>query len=264
MKSNNYIDMMMTDKVGTKMISRYSVLILWLCVTIFMPRSFVNAQETSSSLPTKTSQIDLQDLTPLLKDRLIQEGVEEGVKLAFSNPTKTIPADYSFLNLNDIKQVTYSKSSGRFVIRLPALNNAPSYIVTGYARTPVTFPVLINNVKRGDIIDQGNIEWIESDGKPPRNYIENADNIIGMVARRPLNANNALRETDLQKPILIKKGAIITMLYETAGMTLSHRGLAETNGGLGDVITVKNPNTDKIIKAVIIAPGKVQILGSTS
>jgi len=60
-----------------------------------------------------------------------------------------------------------------------------------------------------------------------------------------------LRASDIAAPVLVKKGALISLTYVLGGLRLSHQAVALASGGAGDVISVRNVESDRILKAII-------------
>lgn len=227
---------------------------IWLLLAMSMPKQ-AHAQET----PTLVAQ----DLMPILEEALRQADIPEGFIIELNNPAQHIPYN-DIISPDHIIQTSYAPSSGRFLIRFALPGSNYPMTLSGIARVPVTMPVLTRDISRGDSINAGDIRWdTEFTGKT-RGALDNPDNIIGLIARRPLSAGSALFSNDLEKPILVKRGSLVTMDYKKGALTLRHQGQAQGKGSLGDIITIRNPHTDRLIKAVITAPNRVEVITATS
>lgn len=64
----------------------------------------------------------------------------------------------------------------------------------------------------------------------------------------------------LRRPQTVSKGNTVTMVYETRGMSLSAIGVAENSGTHGDMIRVRNRQTDLVVDARITGAGRVAVL----
>ena len=51
----------------------------------------------------------------------------------------------------------------------------------------------------------------------------------------------------------------MTVAYEVPGVALSMRMTANVAGALGDTITVTNPQSKKVLQAVVTAPGRAAV-----
>lgn len=85
-----------------------------------------------------------------------------------------------------------------------------------------------------------------------------------MEARRLLHAGEAFRADDVRRPIVIKKGETVTMIFRAPGVELTAMGRAMAEGGIGDTVMVQNPASFRMVNAVISAPGTVIASGPAS
>jgi flagella basal body P-ring formation protein FlgA len=124
----------------------------------------------------------------------------------------------------------------------------------------VVVAVLTRPVGRGEAVERSDlsIERRPRDGLPADVQTDPAE-LGGQVARRPLAAGQAIRAGDLAKPDLVARGDLVTVLYEVPGMVLTLRARASQGGGKGDVITVVNPQSKKVLQAQVVAPGQVSV-----
>ena len=61
------------------------------------------------------------------------------------------------------------------------------------------------------------------------------------------------------KPDLVLRNETVTLVYEAPGMVLTIRGRANDSGAKGDVISVLNEQSKRVVQGVIIGPGRVAI-----
>jgi flagellar basal body P-ring formation protein FlgA len=85
-----------------------------------------------------------------------------------------------------------------------------------------------------------------------------------MEARRMLHTGEPFRTDDVKKPVVVKKGETVTMLFHAPGVELSAMGRAMSEGGVGDTVMVQNPASFRMVNAVISAPGTVIAAGPAS
>ena len=122
-------------------------------------------------------------------------------------------------------------------------------------------PVLTSDISRGQTIAESDIQFEKIAITNAERLIANADNLIGMEARRPLTAGVPVRKSDVVSPMLIRKGDLISLVYSQKGIRLTHQGLAMASGANGDVIAVRNPRSNRELNAVVIAKDKALIGG---
>ncbi len=215
----------------------YLLVVMWFLLTV-MTANAARAQE-----PVQPIVLTATDILPHIEQALAEKGMAQGAEIVLKDPQQ------KFATTGDIAIafVSYNERSGRFVIRL---QGAPAAI-TGFAQTTEIFPVLAHPIDRGGIIQETDIIFVETAGARTSQFVRNADDLIGMKARRPIRAQTPLRASDIETPVLIKKGALVTLTYGVKGLRLSHQGVALGAGGAGDVITVRNVQSDRVLKAVV-------------
>jgi flagella basal body P-ring formation protein FlgA len=74
-----------------------------------------------------------------------------------------------------------------------------------------------------------------------------------------MQGGRPLRAADLMKPDLVLRNEAVTLVYEAPGMVLTIRGRANDGGAEGDVISVLNEQSKRVVQGVIIGPGRVAV-----
>jgi flagellar basal body P-ring formation protein FlgA len=119
------------------------------------------------------------------------------------------------------------------------------------------------DIARGEVIGESDLVY----GTIPAStvftgIITSVDQIKGMEARRMLHAGEIVRSDDIRRPIVVSKGAVVTMTFEAPGVTLTATGRAMSEGGLGDTVTVQNPVSFRLISGIVTGPGAVRASSS--
>lgn len=91
-------------------------------------------------------------------------------------------------------------------------------------------------------------------------YITDMDKVLGLTAKRPVTAGTPLTEGLVDKPLMIKRGAEVTILVKTGDMVVAAGGLAMQAGREGDVIRVQNVTTKRFVAARVIDRNTVQVI----
>lgn len=150
-----------------------------------------------------------------------------------------------------VESATYNAATGRFLIRARGAAGTPLVAVVGVASTPKTLPVLARPIDRNETIGEEDIDWIETTAPEAAHFIDDADLVVGRIARRPLAAGQPLRKMDVAAPVLVKRGETATIVLEGPGLRLTQAAVALANGGAGDVIAFRNLSSDREFKAVV-------------
>jgi flagella basal body P-ring formation protein FlgA len=140
----------------------------------------------------------------------------------------------------------------------PAL--APADVQTA----PREIAVLARPVSRGEVIAASDVMWMESPPAAPRDALTDAEAMIGMTARRNLDAERPLRSSDFGPTALIRRGEPVTLLYEAGGLKLTMRGRALANASAGQTVRVTNLSSNRVVEAIAEAEGVARVMGAAT
>ena len=85
---------------------------------------------------------------------------------------------------------------------------------------------------------------------------DDAEDVIGLSARRPLRAGTTVRSADLTRPQVIARGDMIDVTYEAGGISLTLRGRALEAATVGEPFRVQNIESGRTIEVVATEPGR--------
>lgn len=194
-------------------------------------------------------------LEEALLDQLIAKGAPEdgAVSLVGRVPRGIEPETL------DLAKIDYSAETGRFVVQV-RLTSGRLYGLQGKVEDGVDLPVLTRALKTGEAVGHDDVIFVRmAASRVPRGSVEDAGRLVGFTARRQLRAGLPLRESDVQKPLVVRKGDTVMIVFSAPGIELTSRGRAMTDGGLGDTVAVVNAQSLKQIDAVVMGAGAVNV-----
>jgi flagella basal body P-ring formation protein FlgA len=115
-----------------------------------------------------------------------------------------------------------------------------------------------HSLAAGDIVQPTDLVWAKVVAAPA-DTPSDADQVIGLAAKRPLRAGAVVSARDISAPQVIKIGDTVTVTYEGDGVTLSLQGKATTAAAQGDTVMVQNTSSKKLIQAMASGPGQALI-----
>jgi flagella basal body P-ring formation protein FlgA len=170
-------------------------------------------------------------------------------------------------NVNDaprVVSVVVDQRNNRFeaLIDMPgsiALRRSPVRM-TGTLIETVEVVTLARAIPRGETIRESDIV-VE---RLPRadvvtDALSRAELVVNQAARRALRSGQTLRAADLMKPQIVSRDDGVTIIFRTKSITLTLRGKAMGNGAEGEMISVLNPTSKRIVQATVTAPGVVTV-----
>lgn len=204
-------------------------------VTITSARETIDRAELLKALNTAAgdAQVDLQ-----LPDHLNNFAVPAG--RAGEMTVETISID-------DTKQSFTAR------VALPAVDGGQRIEnLSGRAFRLIDVPVLKTAMKGGDLIGPADVELIRlRRDMVPADALLKADQLVGMTPRRTAAAGKALQALDLDAPMLVRKGQLVTVTLKNGPIKLSLQGRAMQNGSNGDTVRVLNTSSNQMVEGVV-------------
>jgi len=160
-----------------------------------------------------------------------------------------------------IDAFTFDDRSGRFTGTLTAAGAPETVRISGRANAVEAMPVLRSRVAPGELITADAVEWRQVPmGRYTSAYIDRLDDLVGQTPKRPLNMGQPIRSSDIGRLEQVAKNALITMVAQGPGLTITTTGRAIEGGSVGDVIQVMNLQSKKILQATVVGSNHVQVV----
>ena len=156
--------------------------------------------------------------------------------------------------------VTYDPRTRRVAGLVVLGERQASLRVSGVAVEIREVAVLTRNLNRGEAVTAADLA---TERRPresvPADALAAPSLAVGQTAQRPVGAGQILRSGDVAPPDLVGRGEAVTIVFETAGVSLALRGTANESGRLGASVSVTNGASKKVLQAVVIGPGRVSV-----
>ncbi|MGL6245452.1 flagellar basal body P-ring formation chaperone FlgA [Pseudomonas sp.] len=115
-------------------------------------------------------------------------------------------------------------------------------------------------LKRAGVIEPGDVMLRERDiSQINQGYFTSLEQAVGQKLTRPTVANQVLTLVHLEQAEVISKGDQVVITARSGTLSVRMPGEALSNGGLREQIRVKNLNSQRVIKAQVMAPGQVEV-----
>jgi len=190
-------------------------------------------------------------------------GEAANLTLTFDRDPGDVRLDTAFSGALQPSIVRYDNRNGRFDVTLEIANDngaaAAKLRFTGTAIETVEATVLTRNVERNEILK---LSDLVVERRPKAEVGTDAaarDRAVGMQARKQLRAGQPVKTADLVKPDLVQRDQTVTLTYEAPGVYLTMRGKALDNGAEGDVVTVMNLQSKRMLSGTVTGRGQVSI-----
>lgn len=82
---------------------------------------------------------------------------------------------------------------------------------------------------------------------------------IGMEARVTLYAGRPVHEADVGAPALVNRNQMVTVVFQTDGLTIHTEGRALERGAAGDLIHIMNLSSHLTIQGLVAPDGSISV-----
>jgi len=114
------------------------------------------------------------------------------------------------------------------------------------------------SLSAGEIVQPSDVVWAKA-AAAASDSPSDADQVIGQVAKRALRAGAVVAARDVGSASVVKKGDIVTVTYESGGISLALQGLAMGTAGVGETLAVQNTLSKKVVQSIVTGPGQAVV-----
>jgi flagella basal body P-ring formation protein FlgA len=151
----------------------------------------------------------------------------------------------------------------RIVVReggaAPAEASARPAAATVASRPGATVEVLTyaRSLAAGDIVQPSDVVWSTVQAhQAPAGGPQDADQVVGLSAKRALRAGAVVASRDLTSPQVIARNDMVEVAYTSGGVELTVTGKATRDASAGEAVPVQNTQSGRTIDAVAVGPGR--------
>jgi flagella basal body P-ring formation protein FlgA len=119
--------------------------------------------------------------------------------------------------------------------------------------------VLTRSVKRGEVLKESDFTLRQIRVNKAGMYASKVSEAVGRSVRKNLSQGETIPLNLLVEVPIIERGKNVTILVQSAGITVNAKGEALESGALGDSIKVRNLASKAVLTAVIVANDTVEV-----
>jgi flagella basal body P-ring formation protein FlgA len=207
--------------------------------------------------------IDREEIEAHILAALREKGADRDTRIELSNQLLTLYVAAGQPATMQVDNAVLDVRSGRFsaLVSAPAGDPTAQRVrVSGRIHRITEVPVLARRMAAGDVIGKNDVKMatVRAD-RLQHDTIVDPEGLVGMAVRRFLQPDLPVRTSEVQRPLLVAKGSLVTLLLRTPYMTLTAQGKAQDNGAEGDAIRVTNTQSNQTVEAVVIGANVVAV-----
>ncbi len=184
-------------------------------------------------------------------------------RVALSDPSYQLALPTAAQGRYGIAALTFDPARQSFAATLSYTNQigTTEYVrLGGGALAVIDVPALTRDVAIGEVIADSDLTTIElAADRAGGTVLTSSASLAGQAARRQLRAGTPLFTYDVKKPVLIKKGDLVTVVYSLPGIELTSQGQAQADAAKGDTVAILNTRSRRTIEARVTGAGTVSV-----
>lgn len=221
------------------------------------------SMQTSIVISRASSIVKGEEIEDVVTQSLLEKGVEKDAEIVFNSRDIEINIP---ININPsivVRDLVIDNSKRRFSGTVDVVANETSFgkaRIAGQIFPTALVPMLNNTIPAGSIIKNSDVslETVRSE-QLKSNTIIDKRKIIGMEAKRNLRKGNTVQFSEIDRPVLVSRNQLVSIIINTPYMNLTAKGQAQENGSEGDLIKVVNTRSNKVIQARVTGEATVSV-----
>jgi flagella basal body P-ring formation protein FlgA len=155
----------------------------------------------------------------------------------------------------DVSELRISAVEGTFLATIAEPNRSPltpgaSRLLQGRFHRAQTVAMATRRLSTGDTITEDDIELVRiRASRVPHQAAVDATRLVGMQARWPIPPRTVMLTSQVRSPVVVDKGASVTVVVRTTNLTVAAAGTALEAGASGQLIEIRSQSTNKKIRA---------------
>ncbi|MBF0131300.1 MAG: flagellar basal body P-ring formation protein FlgA [Magnetococcales bacterium] len=227
--------------------------------------AFVGLMVVFLTLPAWSQEVTADTINRMVAEKLQSLLVSQGSELR----VEEVRYRYA-LRLPDgpldcmVETGTLKDNSGQHSVAVALLVNGKTekrLRMTVDLKLEFQIPVIKQIVQRGQMIGADDVVWqTVSLTRLPPDLVRDDGEILGFAATRRIEPGVALRSSWFERPLAVAQGERVRVLVASEpGLMIEATAVALEKGRVGDVIQLRNPDSQMRYEARISAPGTVQV-----
>lgn len=205
-----------------------------------------------------------------------REDVERRVRAALAQRDGGVDVDVEMFNTNfrlyaagnegsdfAVEDVVFDRTTRRFeatVVAPAGSTSAQRVRVQGRSHRMVAVPVPKRPISKGETIRDSDLEVVRMKAEQVQSDVAaESALLVGKAAVRGLRAGHPVFARDVERPVLVTKDSLVTIVLQGAQMRLTARGRALDSGGHGDVIRIVNIQSQQTVEGTVVAAGQAAV-----
>lgn len=207
------------------------------------------------------------EIEAALRADLLRLGVDQDAELDLGvfSPPMVPPA--ATLRITT-EGTSYDAATARFATTLVVLAEGMPTLrqrLAGRAMPTEAVVLATRRLPLGATVGEGDVRLVRQRAERVRSgTAQRLDQVVGQQVRRPMAAEAPFMAADLAAPSLVERNALVVLLLEAPGLSLSAQGRALEAAPRGGLVPVMNLASRSVVEGQVVGPGRVRVVMGAS
>ncbi len=122
--------------------------------------------------------------------------------------------------------------------------------------------VIVNKTPliKGQPIDENRLQYQKTEiSRLTQGYFRDIKDVTDLQPKRNMMPGTVLNPANLVARKMVESGQRVTILFKSKGLQIRSNGQALQSARYGDLIKVRNISSNRVIEAIVSAPGQVSV-----
>lgn len=209
--------------------------------------------------------VDAEEISQRVMAAIAERAPTANAELRLDNPNVRLLVGADQTAPPAIQDLRFDASSGRFsAMAAMAAGDGTSagdrLRISGVLIRRTEVPVPAHALSPGDTITRRDLAMVQiRTDRLSQDLVAEINDLVGKTPRHGLRPGEPVHANEIEVPVVVHRGNLVTIVLETAAMRLTAEGKAMEDGGKGAVIRVTNTRSNRAIDAVVAGPGIVSV-----
>jgi flagella basal body P-ring formation protein FlgA len=131
--------------------------------------------------------------------------------------------------------------------------------LAGQIQACVPVVVTAQKLQRGTVLRRNHLLLKERNLAELEDPYVDINAALGKHVKRTVSMNQVLDRHDLANPVVIKRRQLVTMVLKKGPLQIQAKGLAVTEGRIGDQVMIRNMRSKQEVPCTVIGPGLTKV-----
>ena len=194
----------------------------------------------------------LQTKTASAEPRYLQFDVPAALARAAANPVQPISVSGG---------IAPWTGSQRFEIKVDTSEGSGPFTLDVQVAVPSAVVAAVHSLSRGAVIRESDLALVRDAPRDDESGVfHSIEEVAGKQTTRGVPDGKIIAADDLQAPLLIHKGDVVTVYARSAGIRVRTTARARDDGGLGDLVTMETMQDRKPYQARVCGMREAEVL----